>query len=134
MKKIVQIRRRKPAFRRQEFHRWFGNRKKDDKWRKPKGHHGRVKRLSYQKGASPKVGYRTPKEIRALHPSGLEPVLIHNSAALDGIDVKTQGITIASVGKRNKMVIVEAAMKKGIRILNLRKPEEWLKAAREVTK
>ena len=126
MKKIVQLRRRTPAFRRQEFHRWFGNRKKDDKWRKPKGHHGRVKRLGYQKGASPNVGYGTPSATRGMHPSGLAPIIVYNEKTLENIDKEKQGILIGNVGIKKKIMIIHEAMKKNIKILNLRKPEEFL--------
>lgn len=130
MKKIVRFKRTKPAFLRQEYHRWFANRKKDNKWRKPKGHHGRVKRLAYQKGASPKTGYKTPNSIRQLHPSGLFPVTVHNPAMLAKIDNKAQGAVIANVGTRNRIAIVSEALKRNIRVLNLRKPEEYLKQNR----
>lgn len=126
MKKLVQIRRRTPAFRRQEFGRWFNNRKKDDKWRKPKGHHGRVKRLGYQKGASPNVGYGTPAALRGVHPSGLAPVMVYNAKMLADIDKEKQGILIGNVGVKKKIMIIHEAMKNKIHILNLRKPEEYL--------
>jgi len=126
MKKIVQIRRRTPLFRRQEFSRWFNNRKKDDKWRKPKGHHGRVKRLGYQKGASPKVGYSTPNEIRGIHPSGLAPVTVYNVKMIDSIDKEKQGMIIGNVGIKKRIMIINEAVKRKIKILNLRKPEEYL--------
>jgi large subunit ribosomal protein L32e len=126
MKKIIQIRRRTPLFRRQEFGRWFNNRKKDDTWRKPKGHHGRVKRLGYQKGASPKVGYGTPAKFRHIHPSGFEPIVINNVKMLDAVDSKKQGIMISNVGMKKRIAIVHEAVKRKIRILNLRKPEEFL--------
>ena len=126
MKKLVQIRRKTPLFRRQEFHRWFGNRKKDDTWRKPKGHHGRVKRLSYQKGASPNVGYGTPSATRGMHPGGLVPVMVYNEKTLESINKEKQGILIGNVGIKKKIMIINEAMKKNIKILNLRKPEEFL--------
>lgn len=127
MKKIVQLRRKIPKFRRQEFHRWFSNRKKDDKWRKPKGHHGRVKRLGYQKGASPKIGYGTPASFKGIHPSGLIPIIVHNVKMLDGINNEKEGIIISNVGIKKKIAIVQEAIKRNIKILNLRKPEEFLK-------
>ena len=127
MKKIVQLRRRTPEFKRQEFGRWFSNRKKDNKWRKPKGHHGRVKRLGYQKGASPKIGYGTQRGLKNVHPSGLIPVLVHNVKTLEGIDKEKQGILIGNVGIKKKIMIIHEAMKHKIQILNLRKPEEYLK-------
>jgi len=127
MKKIIQLRRKTPAFRRQEFGRWFTNKKIYDTWRKPKGHHGRVKRLAYQKGASPKVGYRMPVDLRGSHPSGLMPILVHNVKMLNNIDTKKYGIIIGKIGMKNKIAIVHEAEKKKIKILNLRKPEEFLK-------
>jgi len=129
MKKIVRIRRKIPAFHRPDYHKWFGKRAKKTKtWFKPKGSsHGRRKKLlSYHKGASPKIGYRTPKAIRELHPSGLEPILVRNVKDLENINIKAQGIILAKVGRKNKIAIIEKALSKNIKILNLRKPKEKL--------
>ncbi len=76
------------------------------------------------------VGYRSPKAVRGLHPSGLEDVLVYNVKDLEKLNPETQGARIAStVGKRKKIEIIKRARELGIRILNIseEKQEELLK-------
>jgi large subunit ribosomal protein L32e len=111
------------------FVRLGASRKRIDEntWRKPKGMHGRVKKLlGHNKGAAPDIGYGSPKSIRGKHTSGLEIVEIKNLNDLERVDPKTQIIKIANVGKKKKIAIVEEALKRKIKISNLRKPEEYL--------
>ena len=137
MRKIVRIRRKTPPFHRPDYHRWFGKwGKKTKMWFKPKGtSHGRRKKLlSYHKGASPRIGYRTPVAIRGLHPSGLIPIMVRNTADLLKVNVKTEGALVANVGRKNRIAIIETALSKKIRLLNIRSPQEKLKSLKEVKK
>ncbi len=132
MANVKKTRRKKP-----KFVRLGASRKRinDETWRKSKGMHGRVKKLlSYHKGASPDVGYGSPKKLRGKHTSGLEIVEVKNLSDLADVDVKSQIIKIANVGKKKKIAIVEEAIKKGIKISNLRKPKEYLEKNKEVKK
>lgn len=125
MKKIVRIRRKKPKFIRLEHIRA----KVKNNWHKPHGKFGRRKQvLKQDKGFVPKEGRRMPKEYRGLHPSGLEIVEVENVKQLDAIDPKIQGAKIRSVGNKKRIDIINAALKKKIRILNVRNPEEKLKS------
>lgn len=125
MKKIVQLKRKKPEFLRMEYYR---RKRLARTWRKPKGHHGRTKKLlSYFKGASPKVGYGIPGKFKNVHPSGYIGIMVHNLKELEQINPQTDAIIIASIGRKKKIEIVKKSIEKKIKILNLRKPEEWLK-------
>jgi large subunit ribosomal protein L32e len=65
------------------------------------------------------VGYRTPKRLRALHPSGFKERLIYNPDQLQEIDPKSQAIRVAhTVGKRKKMKILTEAKRRQIHVLN----------------
>ena len=67
-----------------------------------------------------RVGYRGPKEVRGLHPSGFEEVLIHNINELQNIDNQKQAIRIGrTVGTKNRMKIEKKAEDLEIRILNI---------------
>ncbi|MCD6576356.1 MAG: 50S ribosomal protein L32e [Nanoarchaeota archaeon] len=104
-------------------------------WRKPKGMHGRVKKLlSYHKGASPDIGYASPKSIKGIHTSGLKIVEIKNISQLEKVNPKEEAIKIANVGKKKKIEIVEKALSMKIKIVNLRKPEEYLKENKKEVK
>jgi large subunit ribosomal protein L32e len=69
--------------------------------------------------AMPNPGYRTPKAIRGLHPSGYEDVLVHRPEDLEELDAEKDAARIASkVGGRKRELIVEKADELGIHVLN----------------
>lgn len=88
-------------------------------WRRPRGLDNKVRR--YKKGWPPfaKVGYRSPKSVRGLHPSGLEEVLVYNVDELFAIDPERQAARVGrSVGARKRVLILKEAVRRGIHILN----------------
>ncbi|BAA79304.1 50S ribosomal protein L32e [Aeropyrum pernix K1] len=90
-----------------------------DYWRKPKGNDNKM-RLQL-KGYPPivKVGYRTPKAIRGMHPSGLEPVIVSSAKDLERLSPERHIVYIASgVGLRKKQEIRRAALERGFRVAN----------------
>jgi len=106
----------KPAFRRQDYHK---KKRTPESWRRPRGQLSKQRRG--QKGKGPKVasGYRTPKQVRGLHPSGFEEVHVENVDDLEGVDGDTQAVRIAStVGARKRERIEEEAEDADIRVLN----------------
>ena len=111
-----ELKRRRPRFVRCES--WRYKRLKEA-WRKPKGIDNK---MGLQVKGWPKlvkVGYRGPKEVRGLHPSGLRDVLVHNVEELKKLDPSRDGARIASgVGRKKRMEIVAMAKKLGIRVFN----------------
>jgi ribosomal protein L32E len=91
--------------------------KKDkwNKWRKPRG-------IDYiQKkddGAVPKIGYRTPKMFRGIHPSGLKEINIRNEKELEKIKEGNAVRIYSKTGKKKRKLITKKAMEKGIKVLN----------------
>jgi len=68
---------------------------------------------------SPKVGYRSPRKVRGLHPSGYSEILVCSVSDLDKVDPEINAIRIGgTVGKRKRMEILVLAHEKGVRILN----------------
>lgn len=107
---------RRPAFKRQE---WFRYSKLGENWRKPKGIHSKMKRGLKRRPPMVEVGYRGPAEVRGLHPSGFEEVLVYNVDGLEGIDPKKQAVRIGgTVGTKKRIAIEDRADELGIRVLN----------------
>ncbi len=107
---------RLPKFRRQEWYMW---KRLGEKWRKPRGRDSKMRIRKRGKGKMPTIGYRVPRDIRGLHPSGLSEVMITNITELDGIDATKQAVRIAaSVGRRKKEPILKKAGEMKIRVLN----------------
>ncbi|MCE4617069.1 MAG: 50S ribosomal protein L32e [Desulfurococcales archaeon] len=116
--RIRKIRARKRKFVRYLAWRFWKLGRKES-WRKPKGNDNKM-RLQV-KGYPPivKVGYRTPKDIRGLHPSGRRIVIIQGFKDLDRVNPETDIAVIASaVGLKLKLRILEEAEKRGIRVAN----------------
>ncbi len=106
----------RPAFHRQE---WFRYKKFGDEWRKPQGGQSKLRRHFGYRWNLPSVGYRGPKEVRGLHPSGFQEILVHNERQLEGLDPKTQAVRVAhGVGTRKRELIEKACDDKGLRVLN----------------
>jgi large subunit ribosomal protein L32e len=125
-KKALKLKRRlkqkKPNFVRPESWRYV---RIKENWRRPRGldHKVRLKYAGWPPGVS--IGYRTPKAIRGLHPSGYKELLVHNVEELQKIDPKTQAARIAhTVGKRKRARILAEAKKKKITILNVKEIKE----------
>jgi large subunit ribosomal protein L32e len=122
LEKLLELRKKlkskKPEFLR---HLWWKKPKfkNDPKWRKPKGTDNKM-RLK-KKGYPPlvEIGYRGPKLVRGLHPSGKKPVVIHNPKELEKLDPETHIIYIGGdVGLRKRIEIMKIAYEKGFKVAN----------------
>jgi large subunit ribosomal protein L32e len=116
---------KKPKFRRQESWRY---KRVGDRWRKPHGVDSKMRKKVKGWPASPTIGYRSPKKLRGLHPSGFVEIRVHSVADLGGIDPELQAVRIAqTVGNKKRFEIMALAEEKGIHVLNprkMREPEE----------
>ena len=94
-------------FKRQEYARY---KKLGIKWRRPRGKTSKMRRYEAGKPDMPAIGYRTPRAIRDLHPSGYNDVLVHNMQELEDLDPAVDAARIsASIGKRKKDLMLEKA-------------------------
>lgn len=120
IKKLLALRAAKAA-QRPKFHRqeWFRYRKFGDEWRKPQGGQSKLRRHFGYRWNLPSIGYRGPREVRGLHPSGFLEVLVHNPRQLEGLDPAKQAVRIGhAVGTRKRELIEKACDDKGLRVLN----------------
>jgi large subunit ribosomal protein L32e len=106
----------KPQFNRQDYHK---KKRTPSSWRRPRGGLSKQRRGVKGKGPTVEAGYRTPKAVRGLHPSGFEEVRVENADDLEGVDGDRQAVRIGStVGARKRERIEELAEEAGIRVLN----------------
>lgn len=106
----------RPRFLRQE---WFRYTRLGEVWRKPQGGQSKLRRHVGYRWNLPSAGYRGPREVRGLHPSGFQEVLVHNVQELEGIDPGRQAVRIAhGVGARKRELIEKACDEREIRVLN----------------
>ncbi len=122
IEKLLELRKKlkskKPDFYR---HLWWKKPKfsNEPKWRKPKGTDNKM-RLK-KKGYPPlvEVGYRSPRLVRGLHPSGRIPVVVHNVKELEDLDPDKYIVYIGrTVGLRKKIEIMKHAINKGFKVAN----------------
>jgi len=87
------------------------NRKKLQKWRKPKGRDSkmRLKRKGYLKKVM--VGFKKPQNKEIL-------TLVHNLSELNSLN-KNSMIIIAKIGARKKLELIAQAEKQNLKIQNL---------------
>ncbi|MDO8627057.1 MAG: eL32 family ribosomal protein [Candidatus Diapherotrites archaeon] len=82
------------------------------RWRKPRGININCDR---QDGNLPSVGYRSPMNIRFLHPSGYQDVLVSSIGDLGKVNKELQAVRVSkTVGKRKKVQILQKAFELGI--------------------
>ncbi len=97
-------------------------------WRKPRGIDNKQRLKLKSRPKHPVIGYRNPKEIRGLHPSGRKPVIVHNTKELRKVaqEYGSEAIVyIAStVGGRKRAQMREEAKKLGILLANSKEGEE----------
>lgn len=108
--------RKKPKFVRQSA---IAYKRLDEKWRKPRGRQSKLRVREKSHGHLVAVGWRAPKALRGLHPSGFREILVHNPQQLQNIDPKIFAVRIAhTVGKRKRQEILKKVEELKIKVLN----------------
>ncbi|PKL64478.1 MAG: 50S ribosomal protein L32e [Methanomicrobiales archaeon HGW-Methanomicrobiales-3] len=119
VKRLIRVRTDKGAsFKRDGFGK---KRQLSDSWRKPRGQHNKQREHKKAKGALPQPGYGSPVAVRGMHPSGFFEALVSTIKELEGLDPKTHAVRIsATVGDKKRVALQEAALGKGLKVLNAR--------------
>ncbi len=120
-KKLMELReklnRKRPKFRRVESWRY---KRIDDSWRKARGIDSKTRKKKKLGVKSPSVGYRGPKKVRGLHPSGYEEVQIISINDLQNLNKKTHALKISrKLGAKKRIFLIDYCQKRGFKILNL---------------
>ena len=89
------------------------------KWVKPKGTQSKMRKKLGGKPEMPRVGRRTSRAWRGMHPSGLREFFVRNLHDLNRVNDSTKAIRIsAAVGRKAKEEIVKKAKEMNLRVLN----------------
>jgi large subunit ribosomal protein L32e len=117
LKTRKEIKNRTPDFLREE---WFRYKRIPKNWRRPDGISSKMRINLKYRPSKVRVGFRGPREIRGLHSSGFEEVMVYNVDDLENLDPKTQAARIgSSVGTKKRMDIEKKAEELDVRILNM---------------
>jgi large subunit ribosomal protein L32e len=117
LKTRKKIKERTPDFLREE---WFRYKRIPKNWRRPDGISSKMRINLKYRPSKARVGFRGPREIRGLHSSGFEEVMVYNVDDLENLDPKTQAARIgSSVGTKKRMDIEKKADELDVRILNM---------------
>ena len=112
-----QIKKRTPDFLREE---WFRYKRVSKNWRKPDGITSKMRKNLKYRPSLVRVGFRGPKEVRGLHPSGFEEVIVFNVLDLETVNPKKQAVRIGgTVGTKKRLDIMKKAEELKIRVLNV---------------
>ncbi len=113
-----EMNRRRPEFIRQESWRYV---RVKESWRRPRGIDSKMRLKKKGKPPLVSIGYRNPRLVRGLHPTGFREVIVYNVKDLEKVDPDKEAIRIAgSVGRRKRIEIIEKADELGIVVLNRR--------------
>jgi len=120
-KRLIELRKKisqkRPSFRRVESWRYV---RVKDSWRKARGIDSRTRIKSKSGVKSPSTGYRGPKKVRGLHPSGYEEVRVQTINDLKDLNNKKHAIKISSkLGVKKRINVIDYAQSRGFKVLNL---------------
>ena len=111
---------KQPKFRRQEWFRY--KRLSRTGWKKPRGDDSSQRKNRKYRSPMVRIGYGKIADVRGLHPSGFEEIIVETAGDLDGLNPELQAIRIAaSVGNRKRASIHDRADDLGLRVLNRRR-------------
>jgi len=117
MKLRKKINKSRPSFRRVES--WRHKRVKDP-WRKARGIDSKTRKKKKSGVKSPSVGYRGPKKVRGLHPSGYEEVRVTTVSDIKNLNNRKHALKISGkLGTKKRIVLVDYCQKMGFKVLNL---------------
>jgi large subunit ribosomal protein L32e len=108
---------KRPSFRRVES--WRYKRVKDS-WRKARGIDSKTRKKKKSGVKSPSIGYRGPKKVRGLHPSGYNDVRITTPDDLKNLNRNKHALIISgNLGAKKRIALTDYCQKRGFKILNL---------------
>ncbi len=134
-KKMLELRKKmkqkRPSFRRVESWRYM---RVKDSWRKARGIDSQTRKKTKSGVKSPSIGYRSPKKVRGLHPSGYEEVNVITLKDFENLNNKKHAIKISTkLGAKKRVAIIDYAQKNKFKILNLGIPLQEIEELEALT-
>jgi large subunit ribosomal protein L32e len=121
-----QLKKRKPFFLRQDGHK---RKKLAQNWRRPRGLQNkmRLNKRGYRRHVT--VGWKSPVEVRGLSRDGLTMMVVHRVEELASLTPSQHIVIIGkTVGTKNRVVIINAALAQKLTILNVKDPAGYVAA------
>ncbi|MCI4353170.1 MAG: 50S ribosomal protein L32e [Thermoplasmata archaeon] len=88
-------------------------------WRRPKGLQSKQRRHYGYRPTVVSIGFRSPRLVRGRTSTGFRPILVQTPTEVNRIDPAHEAAVIArTVGTRQRLVLEEAARKRGVHVLN----------------
>ena len=120
-KRLMELRKKidkkRPSFRRVESWRY---KRVNDSWRKARGIDSKTRKKKKSGVKSPTIGYRSPKKVRGLHPSGYIEVLISTIDDLKNLNKNRHALKISGkLGAKKRIALTDYCQRRGFKILNL---------------
>ena len=120
-KRLMELRKKmnktRPSFRRVES--WRYKRVKDP-WRKARGIDSKTRKKKKSGVKSPGVGYRSPKKVRGLHPSGYIETRVTTIQELHNLNKNQHAIKISGkLGAKKRIALIDYCQKRGFKVLNV---------------
>ncbi len=113
--KIIKKRSSAREFRRTN---WFKFKRVGTFWRKPRGDDSKIKRKVAGHPPMPSPGFRSPKEVRGLHPSGYPVAVVHNEEELRSVPSGRAIYLSSGMGRRKREALLEVAKELKLKVLN----------------
>lgn len=111
------IEKKRPSFRRVESWRY---KRVHDSWRRARGIDSKTRKKKKSGVKSPTIGYRSPKKVRGLHPSGYREVLVSTIDDLKNLNKKNHALKISGkLGAKKRIALTDYCQRRGFKILNL---------------
>jgi len=111
------IKARKPDFIRQDNPKRM---KVGGKWRKPKGVHSKIRHNFKGRRKMPSPGYRSPAQVRGLHSTGMNMIIVNNTNELSALDAKKDGVVVSGkVGMKKRLEILKKSKELKLHVLNI---------------
>ncbi|MEK6924241.1 MAG: eL32 family ribosomal protein [Candidatus Micrarchaeota archaeon] len=85
-------------------------------WRKPRGIDNKQRISKSGCGAMPRIGYRQPRKLRGLHPSGKLVIIVRNVKALEALPQGAVVMVASTVGAKKREAIKAACRAKKIKV------------------